>query len=202
MASDKAGGRKQKTRARILEAGTEIFADKGYEAAQISEIAARIGKAHGTVYYHFESKKALLLAIIERFTSGVEAEHDSWNQEQTDTMDAVYLRRIAVFLLSNVASLKVIRNETYNPDPDISGTIGAFFDRLRGRVADGLERAASKGSLRQTDSQLAAVAIVEMVKGVVFYLIDHPEKMDLEYVLKEVSVFIYFGLNLTRPLDL
>src|SRR5690625_6187511 len=48
----------------ILDAATELFADKGYAGTSTSEIAAKAEVAEGTIFKHFKSKKGLLLAIV------------------------------------------------------------------------------------------------------------------------------------------
>ena len=60
----------------ILQAAEEIFAEKGYYDTSMDEVAARVGIAKGTVYLHFASKEALIIAIftreMERFLQEVE----------------------------------------------------------------------------------------------------------------------------------
>lgn len=60
----------------ILQAAEETFTEKGYYEASMDEIAARVGIAKGTVYLHFPSKEALIIAIfiheMERFLQKVE----------------------------------------------------------------------------------------------------------------------------------
>lgn len=51
------------TRRRLVECAAEVFADRGYHAATLSEIAARAGLTTGAVYSTFGSKKALLVAV-------------------------------------------------------------------------------------------------------------------------------------------
>lgn len=51
----------------ILEAARAVFCEKGYDNAAVSEIAARIGVVEGTVYKYFESKRALLLRVLEHW---------------------------------------------------------------------------------------------------------------------------------------
>jgi AcrR family transcriptional regulator len=51
----------------ILDAARQVFCDKGFEAAAVAEIAARIGVVEGTVYKYFETKRALLVAVLERW---------------------------------------------------------------------------------------------------------------------------------------
>jgi AcrR family transcriptional regulator len=50
-------------RSRILHAAREIFKEKGYAAARMSDIAERAGVAVGSIYLHFKTKEALCAAL-------------------------------------------------------------------------------------------------------------------------------------------
>ena len=52
----------------ILVAGRELFAERGFNAASVSEIAARAGIAKSVIYHHFGSKAGLYEAIVEAET--------------------------------------------------------------------------------------------------------------------------------------
>lgn len=52
-------------RDRIIDAAVHVFADKGYRAARVSDIARRAGVADGTIYLYFKNKEDLLLVIFE-----------------------------------------------------------------------------------------------------------------------------------------
>ena len=56
--------RKQATRARVLAAARDLFEEIGYEAATIRLIATRAGVATGSVFTTFDSKKAILQAVM------------------------------------------------------------------------------------------------------------------------------------------
>ena len=49
----------------IIKIATEEFAQKGLSGARIDEIAARMSTSKRTIYYHFGSKEALYLAVLE-----------------------------------------------------------------------------------------------------------------------------------------
>lgn len=49
----------------ILEAAIEVFAEKGFHRARISDIARRAGVADGTIYLYFRNKDDVLLTIFE-----------------------------------------------------------------------------------------------------------------------------------------
>jgi len=55
------------TRRRILQAAEKIFAEKGYDAARIDQIAADAGVNKALIYYYFKNKRALLEDLFEGF---------------------------------------------------------------------------------------------------------------------------------------
>jgi AcrR family transcriptional regulator len=60
--------------AEILAAAREVFAEQGYAAAAVAEVASRAGVVEGTVYSYFESKRALLIAVMKGFYEELIAE--------------------------------------------------------------------------------------------------------------------------------
>ena len=51
--------RKEARPAELLEAALDVFAEKGFAAARMDDIAARAGVAKGTVYLYFPGKEAV-----------------------------------------------------------------------------------------------------------------------------------------------
>ena len=52
------------TRERILAAAAEVFAERGYEGAAVSDIARRAGFTTGAIYGRFRDKAELLLEVV------------------------------------------------------------------------------------------------------------------------------------------
>src|SRR5215813_5966170 len=50
----------------ILEAALAEFVERGFESARMEDVARRAGLSKAGVYLYFESKEALLKALIER----------------------------------------------------------------------------------------------------------------------------------------
>ena len=63
----------------ILAAARAVFCEKGYEHAAVAEIAARVGVVEGTLYRYFDSKRALLIAVL----------HDWYQSLFSDTAEAL-----------------------------------------------------------------------------------------------------------------
>jgi AcrR family transcriptional regulator len=63
-ALDKAREAPGSTKARILAAGEEVFAARGYQGASTREIAARAGVNISSLHYHWASKETLYFAVF------------------------------------------------------------------------------------------------------------------------------------------
>jgi AcrR family transcriptional regulator len=69
----------KKKRDQILGAAAKVFAEKGYHAAGIADIAARLDMGHGTFYRYFSSKLDIFSSLIDQLILQV--------QEMTATED-------------------------------------------------------------------------------------------------------------------
>ncbi len=56
---------KRETRAKILQAALEQFAERGFDGASVRDIAKRAGVIHGLIKYHFESKEKLWMTAVD-----------------------------------------------------------------------------------------------------------------------------------------
>ena len=56
--------RKDARPAELLDAALDVFAEKGFAAARMEDIAARAGAAKGTLYLYFPSKEAVFEALV------------------------------------------------------------------------------------------------------------------------------------------
>jgi AcrR family transcriptional regulator len=59
--------RTRATRRKLLDAAKHIFAQDGFEAARLEDIAARAGYTRGAFYAHFKSKEDIFFALLEEW---------------------------------------------------------------------------------------------------------------------------------------
>lgn len=69
--------RKLATRQRLLDSARELFAEQGFEATTVEQIAARAGVAKGTFFNYFERKEAVLYNL-----------HIAWAHEEIERLSA------------------------------------------------------------------------------------------------------------------
>lgn len=96
------------TRARILRAAGEVFAERGYEAATVRDIAGRAGVNQALIFRYFGSKKALLTEVMAQggkeqlrdtppdrlFETALRGVLAKSGKPDSDQLLAVYLRSI------------------------------------------------------------------------------------------------------------
>jgi len=54
------------TAQRVLDAAEDLFAEKGYSATSLGDVADRVGIRSPSLYNHFRNKEALYIAVLER----------------------------------------------------------------------------------------------------------------------------------------
>jgi AcrR family transcriptional regulator len=59
--------RLEHTRSLLLDAAEEVFAEKGFMAASLDDIAHTAGYTKGAIYKHFATKEELFLAVSDRY---------------------------------------------------------------------------------------------------------------------------------------
>jgi AcrR family transcriptional regulator len=71
---DPAGGRRQRTRAAILDTAERAFAEHGYAATSLRQLTRIAGVNLAAVHYHFGSKEGLAKAVLARRFEPINAE--------------------------------------------------------------------------------------------------------------------------------
>jgi AcrR family transcriptional regulator len=92
------GRRRAETRARLLEAAAELFAERGIEASSIDAIAEAADRTSGAVYDHFGGKEGVLFALLESWVDDVAVVIDA------EVATATTLDEVLAALWRNVAS--------------------------------------------------------------------------------------------------
>ena len=68
----------------LIDAATQVFAEKGYDAATTREVAERAGCSEGLIHRYFGGKSGLLMAILERKADAVMDTSSGRMPEQAD----------------------------------------------------------------------------------------------------------------------
>ncbi|MDQ0773620.1 AcrR family transcriptional regulator [Streptomyces aurantiacus] len=153
------------SRERILAAALEVFAEKGYHGATISEITARAGVSRGLLTYYFPGKQNLVDELLDRYLDGVSAlvEVTGTPDERLAAMiDGVLVMAAATVPVQRITLSLVINPATYP-------LFAAAEERKEERVAaleDGLRALfTARGA---EDPAVEEVLLRSVLEGVIF----------------------------------
>lgn len=90
-----------RTREQVLAAAATAFADKGYPAVTIMDIAELTGVTKGAVYFHYANKEALAVAVTEKFYLRLPKV-----AEAVDVLDPPPLEAVAELLLRTAIAFR------------------------------------------------------------------------------------------------
>ncbi len=147
--------------AALIDAGAELFAEKGYEATTMTEIAQRAGAAIGSLYQFFPSKEALAEALFNRYAERAAASF-ARVEELAPGRPA---RELADLLIDYKLALRTDRDATIALSSPVAGIVERrkpLGDALRGRIASIL-RAANR-ALSEDEAAAAAVIVSQVMK--------------------------------------
>ena len=160
------------TRLALISAARQLFVEKGYADTATPDIVAAAGVTRGALYHHFEDKKALFRAVIEREAMAVASDIDRGAASAATPRDALvsgasaYFAAMAVegrarlMLLEAPAVLGVERTAEIDRDN--------AEDRLREGVSDYLGSAVSADDVRALSNLLSSAfdrAVLEIERG-------------------------------------
>ena len=94
-------GKSARTRARLMDAAAQLFAQKGFEAVSVNEIARAADVVNGTFYVHFRDKDEITGAVAFRIASEVVRQLDA---AMADVDDAVERTSMATRRFIDLAS--------------------------------------------------------------------------------------------------
>ncbi len=106
--------------AKILDAAAELFATRGFHAVSMAEIGQAAGIVGSGIYRHFDSKYAVLVALLDDVMSRLLASADAIVSEHGDS--AQTLRRLVQtqidFCLDSRVHVLLYRRELHSLNPD------------------------------------------------------------------------------------
>jgi AcrR family transcriptional regulator len=119
---------KDEVSAAVLQAASELFAEKGPAATSIREVAARAGVNHGLLHRHFGSKRQLLAATLQYLADSAAALRES-EASQTE-IEATYEFQARVMVRSMLDGFPVEELQQRFPGME------AFLDQVRAGQTD------------------------------------------------------------------
>ena len=184
----------------LMAAATDIFFEKGFHGALVSEIVAAAGVSQGTFYQYFASKEAAFVEIINQFADELRAvvasvypeTMESAEQYQRDFGEAY---RVAFQL---VADRRRAASLLLQQAPFVGGeaaeTRRSLIDEMEAVTQVYLSQGIDKGFLRGFDVPIIARAVIGLLMHTFARtIIEEGQTVDLDVVADEILRFELTG---------
>ncbi len=179
---------------KILHASTDLFFSKGIKSVSMDDVAKSVGISKRTLYEHYESKDALLVACIE----SIFKQRNSWMYEMMD--GSMSFIEVIVRSIYEALSFAQNINPQYFTDLDkfnysaVKSSVEQSFEELRKRTESLIEQGKQDGLLRKdVDSKLISHIMVGGDKKSLNDCI-YANEYDRTYVLKQLSSIFLRGM--------
>lgn len=155
-------------RQHIVEVASEVFREFGFEAASMSEIAARVGGSKATLYSYFGSKEELFVAVVRQFAETHMHEIFALLDAEADLAGTLqHFGERFLLQISQPDMLCAHRNLFAEAGKSEIGRL--FYERgpLEGlqRLAEFMQQAMTLGKLRGEDKMIAAHHFLGLLKA-------------------------------------
>lgn len=187
----------------ICAAALEVFAEKGFAAAKLDEIAKRAGVSKGTLYLYFKDKEELFRAVV-RDTVSPNIDHV---RDAIMATDLPFAQIAPMFLarLSHVAStmplgsvVKMVIGESGNFPELAKVWHDQVVSKALGIMIGLIEKAQQKGEVRRGDPRFHAFTLMgPMLMGLMYREVLQPAggaPVDLEALARQHAETVLAGM--------
>ncbi|HKL98559.1 MAG TPA: TetR/AcrR family transcriptional regulator [Mobilitalea sp.] len=160
-------------RNRIIEAGYQLFSEKGYYNTNTVEIAKLAGVSTGIVYSYFKDKKDIFILSIETYYDNIASPlFEQISKIKTPLVLDDIVRQIIVMMTHSHTLVKSVHEEMQalaHTDEDIS----ELFCRFQASMAQKLVTNLEEYDIRPTNAYEKAHLIINMVENLVHEIVYH-----------------------------
>ena len=179
-------------RSHLIEVGRTSFAERGFEATSVEEIAARAKVSKPVLYDHFGGKEGLYQAVvdreIERIVQRVAASVASGSpRARIEHAALAYL----TYVKEHPEGFAVLQRDT----PTVSGGMPALMYDLADKVSTVFTEQFDEGGYDTEMAPLYAHALVGMVAFVGQWWTDSNEPPPVETVASHIAALAWTGLR-------
>lgn len=200
--------RKEARPAEIVEAALEVFAEKGFAAARLDDIAAAAGVSKGALYLYFETKQDLFRAVVRQAISpnldAVEAAVMAADIPFDMLLRGFYARMTAILTTARVGAVaKMVIGESRN-FPDLAKVWhDELVVRALGVLTAVISRAQARGEVRPGDPRQHAFTVIgPVLLGVLWNETFTPvgaQPIDLAALVSQHADTVLAGLAVRQP---
>lgn len=159
----------------ILDAATRLFAARGYRETSTTDVARLTGSAEGTVFYHFESKEKLFLAVLNEVRNTIDRAFSEFLPEIEELAGLESFEALAGFYLELASKhqaefMMLHRHQAYDlaeVNEECRDLLEAIYERFIGAFEGAILRVQQNDSTAPLPAYKTAFLVYMMLDGLV-----------------------------------
>jgi AcrR family transcriptional regulator len=188
---------KEEIRAHIVKVARKIFTRYGFRKTTMEQIASATQKGKSSIYYYFKSKEEIFRAVVEREAEELQEKLGTVIRKEDTPIEQ--LKAYILFRLHHirtVGNFYAALNEEYLSHMDFILEIRRQFDMEEQEVVkEILEEGMRNGTFQVVSSEIGAIAIATMMKGLELpLLLSDEHKTDREELLDDLIRVLFYGI--------
>lgn len=185
-------------REQLVSVGRSLFAEKGFGATSVEEIASRAKVSKPVVYEHFGGKEGLYAVIVDRevhaLMSALEAALDSQKRPRMILEDSALA--LLSYIESNSDGFRILVRDA--PQNSTSGSFSSLMGDIAIKVEHLLANQFSQANMSPKWAPLYAQMLVGLIAQVGQWWLDE-RRMSKEDVASHVVNLVWNGMRNLRP---
>lgn len=186
-------------REKVLAAAVQLFAEYGYHAAPLRDIARIAGIQAASIYYHYTNKQALLVEIMETYMRQLNT-----NLEHIVLQQGSVQQRLHAAIANHIRLHTTYKSEFFIIDTEIRALEGenrnhilSLRDQYEALIQDLLQEGMDQGVFRPSDVKVSSYAIIAMCTEVAAWF-RSGGRLTVQQVIDIYSQMITQGLLTVR----
>jgi AcrR family transcriptional regulator len=195
-----AGRSRAQTRARLLEAGLALFAERGLHGVTTHDIAARAGVAAGTFYLHFADKRELLRVVAAETIAALRERLDRATRAARGSREGVpaFSEALLSFAEEHRDRVRVL----FGRDGDAAAVQADVLSELAASLAESRRQRIASGEMpEELDPEVLSQALVGMLARVVAWWVEDPRRAPRETVARTLTRIQLSGTHPPRSAE-
>ena len=185
------------SRGEILDAALACFSARGYHETSVDDIATRAGLSKGAIYWHFEGKRELFLALVDRFSEPALADLESvaeapdWRAALQQIFARVRERMDAGMPLFKLGLEYIAQSAR---DDEIRVRAERAHGAWKAAVEKQIARGVAEGTLRRVAAGEVGLLIDATIDGLMLAKLMRPD-LDLDSAWRAAEEIFWRGLR-------
>lgn len=178
---------KESPKERLLEAGLNLFAEKGYSSTSVRELVECAGVTKPVLYYYFTSKEGLFRAVIDFLGQHQKRILAAALEQEGSTLERLegLIQRFSHLIKKRRKHFELVSSMIFNPPKGIPEfDFSQFPHRAKETIRQILLEGIQRDEVRNVDPDDASLLILGLIFISVRFAVIHKQTMDPKHTVR------------------